>query len=116
AEDGRRGADAERERDHGSYGEPGIAGEAARRIRDVAPQIVQPEERRASHLCYLYNTDVIKIACREQEPRVTCALTPDILTRRERQIMDVLYRRGHATAREVTSEMGGKQAYSTVRT
>src|SRR5436305_610043 len=65
AEDGRRGADAERERDHGSYGEPGIAGEAARRIRDVAPQIVQPEERRSSHRCYLYNTDVIKIACRE---------------------------------------------------
>jgi BlaI family penicillinase repressor len=30
--------------------------------------------------------------------------------------MDVLYRRGHATAREVMSEMGGKQAYSTVRT
>src|SRR5216684_5441358 len=30
--------------------------------------------------------------------------------------MDVLYRRGRATAREVMSEIGGKQAYSTVRT
>lgn len=47
---------------------------------------------------------------------MTSALTPDILTKRERHIMDVLYRRGHATAREVMSEMGGKQAYSTVRT
>ena len=47
---------------------------------------------------------------------MTSALTPDILTKRERQIMDVLYRRGHATAREVMSEMGGEQAYSTIRT
>jgi BlaI family transcriptional regulator, penicillinase repressor len=47
---------------------------------------------------------------------VTSALTPDIFTKRERHIMDVLYRRGHATAREVMSEMGGTQAYSTVRT
>src|SRR5919198_1187437 len=31
-------------------------------------------------------------------------------------MMDVLYRRGRATAREVRSEMGGEQAYSTVRT
>ena len=43
-------------------------------------------------------------------------LTPDTFTKRERHIMDVLYRRGRATAREVMSEMGGKQAYSTVRT
>lgn len=30
--------------------------------------------------------------------------------------MDVLYRRGRASAREVMSEMGGTQAYSTIRT
>jgi predicted transcriptional regulator len=30
--------------------------------------------------------------------------------------MDVLYRCGRASAREVMSEMGGEQAYSTIRT
>ena len=30
--------------------------------------------------------------------------------------MDVLYRRRRASARQVMSEMGGKQAYSTIRT
>ena len=38
------------------------------------------------------------------------------LSRRERQIMDILYRRGKATAVEVMSELPGKPAYSTVRT
>jgi BlaI family penicillinase repressor len=38
------------------------------------------------------------------------------LTRRERQIMDVLYRRGRATAAEVMAELPGDPAYSTVRT
>jgi predicted transcriptional regulator len=38
------------------------------------------------------------------------------LTRRERQIMDVLYRRGRATAAEVMAELTGEPNYSTVRT
>lgn len=38
------------------------------------------------------------------------------LTRRERQIMDILYRRGRATAAEVMEEMPGDPTYSTVRT
>src|SRR6266566_7725559 len=38
------------------------------------------------------------------------------LTRRERQIMDILYRRGRATAGEVMEELSGKPNYSTVRT
>jgi BlaI family transcriptional regulator, penicillinase repressor len=38
------------------------------------------------------------------------------LTRRERQIMDILYRRGKATAAEVMSDLSGEPNYSTVRT
>jgi predicted transcriptional regulator len=38
------------------------------------------------------------------------------LTRRERQIMDVLFRRGRATAAEVMEELPGEPSYSTVRT
>jgi len=38
------------------------------------------------------------------------------LTRRERQIMDILYRRGRATAAEVMGELTGNPNYSTVRT
>jgi predicted transcriptional regulator len=38
------------------------------------------------------------------------------LTRRERQIVDILYRRGRATAAEVMSELPGDPNYSTVRT
>ena len=37
-------------------------------------------------------------------------------TRRERQIMDVLFRRGRATAAEVMDELPGEPSYSTVRT
>jgi predicted transcriptional regulator len=37
------------------------------------------------------------------------------LTRRERQIMDILYRRGRATAAEVMAELTGEPSYSTVR-
>jgi len=39
-----------------------------------------------------------------------------ILTRRERQIMDVLFRRGRATASQVMQELPGNPSYSTVRT
>ena len=38
------------------------------------------------------------------------------LSRRERQIMDILYRRGRATAGEVMEELPGDPSYSTVRT
>jgi predicted transcriptional regulator len=41
---------------------------------------------------------------------------PSILTRRERQIMDIVYRRGRATAGEVMEELPGDPSYSTVRT
>ena len=37
-------------------------------------------------------------------------------SRRERQIMDILYRRGRATAAEVLEELPGQTSYSTVRT
>ena len=40
---------------------------------------------------------------------------PAALTRRERQIMDILYRRGRATAGEVLEDLAGP-GYSTVRT
>ena len=40
----------------------------------------------------------------------------DGLTRRERQIMDILYRRGRATANEVMADLTGDPSYSTVRT
>ena len=39
-----------------------------------------------------------------------------VLTKRERQIMDVLYRLGRATAGEILSALPGAPSYSTVRT
>jgi predicted transcriptional regulator len=39
-----------------------------------------------------------------------------VLTRRERQIMDILFRRGRATAAEVMDELSGEPTSSTVRT
>ena len=44
------------------------------------------------------------------------ASDPAALTRRERQIMDILYRRGRATAGEVMDELPATPHYSTVRT
>jgi predicted transcriptional regulator len=38
------------------------------------------------------------------------------LSRRERQIMDILYRLGRATANEVMDQLPGEPNYSTVRT
>ncbi len=46
-------------------------------------------------------------------------MTPPLhhsLSRRERQIMDILYRRGQATAAEVRADLSGKPSDSTVRT
>ncbi len=37
------------------------------------------------------------------------------LSRRERQIMDILHRKGRATVAEVLAELTGEPAYSTVR-
>ena len=42
--------------------------------------------------------------------------THSALSRRERQIMDALYRRGRATAAEVMEVLPGQPHYSTVRT
>ena len=39
-----------------------------------------------------------------------------VLSRRERQIIDILYRRGRATAAEVMEDLPGDSTYSTVRT
>lgn len=39
-----------------------------------------------------------------------------LLTKRERQIMDVLYRLGRATAAEIMESVAGAPGYSTVRT
>jgi predicted transcriptional regulator len=47
---------------------------------------------------------------------MTKSTTHTTLTRRERQIMDVLYRRTRATAAEVMGELPGEPNYSTVRT
>jgi predicted transcriptional regulator len=41
---------------------------------------------------------------------------PALLTRRERQIMDVLYRLGRATTADVLAQLHGAPTYSTVRT
>jgi predicted transcriptional regulator len=43
-------------------------------------------------------------------------VTPQLLTKRERQIMDVLYRRGRATATEIMAEVPGAPGNSTIRT
>src|SRR5262245_11353465 len=65
AEDGRRGADAERQRDDGDGGEDGRVPERAPGVVDVAAEIVEPGERadwhhhplRALHaMCYKNNT------------------------------------------------------------
>src|SRR5436190_22999040 len=40
---------------------------------------------------------------------------PSHLTRRERQIMDILHRRGRATVGEVMADLTGEPSYSTVR-
>ncbi len=40
----------------------------------------------------------------------------NVLSRRERQIVDILYRRGCATAADVMEDLPGDPSYSTVRT
>lgn len=41
---------------------------------------------------------------------------PAALAKREREILDILYRRGRATATEVLEYLGAARSYSTVRT
>src|SRR5690348_14781739 len=55
---------------------------------------------RPPHWCYLYSMPARKLAP---------------LSRRERQIMDVLYRRQHATVAEVLAGLPDVPSYSTVR-
>jgi BlaI family penicillinase repressor len=59
--------------------------------------------------CYFNNTYVMVLA-----PMATS--NDRALTRRERQIMDILYRRGRATAADVMADLTGGPNYSTVRT
>ena len=47
---------------------------------------------------------------------MTDIAAPPALSRRERQIMDVLYRLGRATAGDIMAGMPGAPSYSTVRT
>ena len=47
---------------------------------------------------------------------MTKASLHTVLSRRERQIMDILFRRGRATAAEVMADLPGNSSYSTVRT
>ena len=47
---------------------------------------------------------------------MTKSPTHTSLTRRERQIMDALYRRGRATAAEARGDLPGEPNYPTVRT
>jgi BlaI family penicillinase repressor len=44
------------------------------------------------------------------------SITHTSLSRRERQIMDILYRLGKASAADVMAELPGEPSYSTVRT
>ena len=59
--------------------------------------------------CYINSTYATHITCATEPPHAA-------LTRRERQIMDILYRRGRATAVEVMDDLSGDPSYSTVRT
>ena len=43
------------------------------------------------------------------------ASEPPLLSRREREIMDIIHRRGRASVNDVMSELSGEPAYSTVR-
>src|SRR5262245_66422804 len=47
--------------------------------------------------------------------RTSSQSSPTPLSRRERQIMDIIYRMGRATVGEVMEKLTGEPAYSTVR-
>ena len=42
-------------------------------------------------------------------------MTHELLSRRERQIMDIVYRRGKATAAQILAEMSDPPSYSAIR-
>jgi BlaI family transcriptional regulator, penicillinase repressor len=66
--------------------------------------------------CIFGNTLEHAIALALLPKRSHMAKAPHLnLTRRERQIMDILYRRRRATAGEVMAELPGDPSYSTVR-
>ena len=46
---------------------------------------------------------------------MTRTTTPAPLSRREREIMDIVHRRGRASVNDVMGELSGEPAYSTVR-
>src|SRR5262245_3202418 len=64
---------------------------------------------RFSHRRYFYSGSATKIM---PMPKTIHS----VLSRRERQIMDILYRRGRATVNEVMAELVGEPNSSTVRT
>src|SRR5262245_33915126 len=59
--------------------------------------------------CYFYNICAIDLTAMTKPVH-------GLLTRREREIMDVLYRRGRATAADVIDGLPGRPSNSTVRT
>jgi len=58
---------------------------------------------------------IVFLACCYKSNHMIRARHHHKLSRRERQIMDILYRLGRATASEVQEQLTGKPAYSTVR-
>jgi BlaI family penicillinase repressor len=59
---------------------------------------------------------MLRISQRCYKNRMTGRPIHAVLTKRERQIMDALYRLGRATAGEVQASLPGAPSYSTVRT
>src|SRR5436190_13629223 len=59
-------------------------------------------------MCEFFRMSARKLTGQNQPPHAA-------LSKRERQIMDILYRRGRATAGEVMSELSSDTTYSTVR-
>jgi predicted transcriptional regulator len=60
--------------------------------------------------------DVLLTSQRCYKNSMAATQTLSALTKRERQIMDVLYRLGRATASEILKRLPGAPSYSTVRT
>jgi predicted transcriptional regulator len=73
------------------------------RLIEVAPFLAE------IFSCYFSTYGVIKITPMPKALHST-------LSRRERQIMDILYRLNRATANEVMADLSGEPNYSTVRT
>jgi predicted transcriptional regulator len=63
-------------------------------------------------LCYFSNILIAAFSAVDTFPVMSNAET---LARRERQVMEILYRRGEATAQEVMDDMADPPSYSAVR-